>query len=267
MLGRFLGTLLTLMVTIIVVDLLYQIYSLTEIEKKDEHYYGDSTIMNGIDDSVNSHMRNYAESAESYYFTYLKFRRNINSENIPESIYISCNVHNLLVLDKPWYKNETDFYDRYVRYIPLSLSHPMFDIVFDMDKYLVAEVKKVIKYGLVFYEGGYEPNRDSDFVNEFIFDYSSDNSIDSVQIYWLEAIIDLAFSHDIEVTLLRMPVLNSDTPDQGFLKVANSFEEMGCDYLDVNLIARWPKNLFRDAHHLNEKGSVIMTDLIIGYEK
>ena len=67
---------------ILVIDIIFQLFKSARIESREVHG-GDSTIMNGMEDS-DDRVENYAESAESYRFTYLKLERNINHETFHE---------------------------------------------------------------------------------------------------------------------------------------------------------------------------------------
>lgn len=251
---------------ILVIDIIFQLFRSARIEPREVHFYGDSTIMNGMDDS-DERVGNYAESAESYRFTYLKLERNINHGNVPRSVYIGFSEHNILSLQNPWYINPTDIYARTVRYLPFSIGQFTMTEIKELDKYLVAEVRKFFTKGLVFSEGGYEPNISGNFEDGFSFEFLPGNEIDSVQFFWLKEAVSLAKQNNAQVILLRCPVFGEHETIREFRDVLNYFEGIDVTYQDMNDSLAWPKALFRDRHHLNAKGSDKMTNAILDFEK
>jgi hypothetical protein len=97
---------------------------------------GDSTPECAINDKIFKQVFNFSSPAESYYYSFLKLRKILESNQDIDTVLLSFSPHN--VFDNNWFQNNNHIQHNFCRYYPLMSWHDL--------KYLLEYNQKILVY-------------------------------------------------------------------------------------------------------------------------
>lgn len=279
----FIFSLTTSAVLFFLVGLVYILtynYQFDTINKKNI-FLGDSNSMNAINDSLVTNSKNLSGSADSYFYSYLKLRKIINSENKIQRVFLSFSPHN--IIDNSWLFNETDLVSRFPIYMSM-LDKSDFNFLFDKKENLFkSSIYSTIKNSISIYYsiltdkidksyGGYEPTY-SNNLKKAIISLNENESVPNFripqkfiiyeeEILYLNKIINLCKTNNIELNLIITPKRKELLSfKKYFYKEFLLYYE--ANFSNINLYNfsdfTMPDDSYDDLVHLNYKGSVLFS--------
>lgn len=233
---------------------------------------GDSRLANGFNNkNTNNCTLNLAISAESYYFARIKLEFLIQ-EHIPSSVILGYSTHNMSgAVDSLWVFGQGNVSHHLSKYYPLLSCQ---ELKYITSKYgytaIINSIPSILKKGPYAFEkylfdntlpyiGGYVPLANDGYFGKTNKSdgYKGVSSFQYENLLLIDSICEL---NNIKLYLVNTP--NLVKQDTSLLQATSSHLKSTFKYLDYSDSI---KNLdfFYDEHHLNERGSLAFTDMLL----
>jgi hypothetical protein len=213
-----------------------------------------------IDSSIN-----LASSGEAYFYTYIKLKKILESNNDKKIVFIEFSNNNIISQMDKWIWNDVYIYDRYRLYWPytpnmerrvLYAKNPEASILCDIKSivtnvYYIFSLKNIAKDGRM---GGYlyldRDKTDSLIKANLLYSKRKppDTSLSPINLMYLRKIIEICGAKGVKIILVRSPlhqiydefknefkymeVLNKEFSDVEFIDLRN-FPLLNSDYGDL----------------------------------
>lgn len=246
---------------------------------------GDSNMECAINDSIFKSGINISSSSDSYYYSYLKLKKIVNSKSAIDTVLLSFSPHNLF--ENGWLLDDNNIYSKFQTYYTL-MDWDDFVFLFNRNpRAVISAFTPIVKRALLnsyrkivnkkdnYALGGYL-NLDRNILKEVQIKLKNGEPIPFFKIpnsfvvstdeeYYLNKIINLCRINNIKLYLINLPKRNEllDYPKYGtndFNKLYDSkFKDI--DFIDCSRL-ELPYDNYGDFVHLNTKGSSNLSSLL-----
>lgn len=246
---------------------------------------GDSNSKRAVNDSIFNKAFNFSGSADSYYYSYLKLSKVIETNKQINTVFLSFSPHN--IIDNGWLFNEDDMITRFPKYYPL-MNFSDFSFLYKQRRpVLFASINRVFRNtpGTVLSKiggskitenyGGYEFvtgnnlklvlskfNKEEDIPH---FNLPNVFKISLQEMFYLRKIVTLCKDKSLKLILMNPPKRKELlTHKRYFVAEFNNFydcELNNIPFLDFSNFVL-PDECYNDLVHLNYKGAKIFSTLL-----
>jgi hypothetical protein len=224
----------------------YQFLSHEKVEVKTV-ILGDSHTQNGVNDKLLNWSKNYSNSGESYFYSFIKLRHLINENKFLDKVVLSYGQHNLSkITQEKWLLNDDNIKEKFGGLFPLFTLQDI-GALFEMKspKISIVLIKSVVNSSIYSIErqllgkglpftGGFTPN-DKVFnpnLKPQNMNMKGGRELAEYELEYLGKISDLCKKHSIQLFLLNTPVIESKTQKINF----KDHVPKGVLYLDYHKI-------------------------------
>ncbi len=265
---------------------LYNSEKVSEIQKTSNILLlGDSTMECAINDTIFEHSFNKAHSSDSYFYSYLKLKDFIKSDQNIDTVFISFSPHN--VFDNGWLQGEKNIYSRFRQYYFL-MDWEDFSFLFSKNSAAVISSipsiaresikntgKRLRGQSISSIYGGFN-KLDRNILEEVklklkngeklpFFDIPTNFSISENEITYLNKIIKLTKKNGIQLYLVNLPKRSEllEYPKYGTEDFYQFYDlnYSNIDFLDFSRLEMLD-DYYGDFVHLNSKGSTYFSTML-----
>ena len=243
---------------------------------------GDSNSQCAINDSIFKSSYNVSGSADSYFYSYLKLKKILISNQNIDTVLLSFSPHN--IFDNGWLFSNDHMYSNFCKYYPLMMlddlkvllyGNPegLFSSLPAISKQLVYNIIAKVRYGSIFSLYGGFWYLDRNILAEVLEKLKNDEPIpffkipnnfsvaESEELY-LDKIISVCESKGIKLYFINLPKRKEilTFPKYG-VKEFNEFYDRKyklIDFLDFSIM-NLPDDDYGDLVHLNIRGSTFFS--------
>ncbi len=244
---------------------------------------GDSNTQNSINDSIFESAANLSDPADSYYYSFLKLREILSTNNKIDTVLISFAPHN--IFDNGWLLDEKNIYSKFRMYYPFMEWN---DFSFLLSKNTHAVLAAIPAIPLSAFKNLYSKVRGNRFLyggfvqlNRNIlpevqqklkdgeplpfFKIPTKFSVSSEEIFYLDKIIALCENKKIKLYLINTPKRDEllQYPKYGVKEFNQLYDSKykNIDYLDLSKLKLEDED-YGDFVHLNKSGSTHFSKII-----
>ena len=223
-----------------------------------------------FNDSLIPGFKNVSESGEPYFYTYIKCKKILAENPQIKNVFIQFGVNNISKIMDSWtWKNKSIYY-RYPRFSPFMTTTEHKTLLLNNPKgffnslpiFIKYQAKRLLRTNFNYSDilGGHVSHDpweidpiEPDLLDK---DFPKENDISSMNILILQRIILLCQQNNINVYLVRCPVMIKNEHSESeilFEKIRGEyFSEI--DFLDFSAFPLHNSD-FLDSHHLNKLGA------------
>ncbi len=232
---------------------------------------GDSHAKFAFNDSILVHSKNLSNSADSYFYSYLKLKKIISENNCIDTIFLSFSEHNLNKdIESRWLLNDTQLKQRLRLYFPLLdgedllflLKHKTIDLfigTFNQLYFPMYVSRGTKKFGG--YEDLYLDNLAQELENFKKQESNNDTSFikADIEIEYLRKIAKLCRIKKISLILVNTPLHKVLHNHQDNLYQTYNKYFLDIPFFDYSTMSL-DDSCFTDLVHLNKKGAIIFSN-------
>ena len=283
--SRFLIFFFTIFLFIVIGN--YWLIKLTPINfpsKKNILVLGDSAPECAINDKIFKKSVNFSAPAESYYYSYLKLKKILETKQAVDTVLLSFSPHN--IFDNTWFASQSNIQHNFCRYYPfmsrndfrfLLESHPK-SVIYSLRPIALQFLKNIFRRVLgdnVLQIGGFT-SLDLDRLEDALQSLKAGKAIKdfrlpkdlyptNVEIVYLNKILQLCNEKQVKLILINLPkrvelLRHKRYGMEEFQKVYNT-EFSQLDYFDFSSFSM-EDEMYADLLHLNKKGSSYFSNFL-----
>tara|TARA_B100000902_G_scaffold373665_1_gene401860 strand:+ start:845 stop:1753 length:909 start_codon:yes stop_codon:yes gene_type:complete len=282
--SRFLIFLFTVFLLIVIGN--YWLIQLTPINfpyKKNILVLGDSVSARGVNDKIFKRSVNFSSPAESYYYSYLKLKKILETKQAIDTILLSFSPHN--IFDNTWFASQSNIQHNFCRYYPLMSSndfsylrlHPK-SMIYSLRPIALQFLKNIfrkITRDNVLQLGKFDSTELDEVVAEELQSLEvmgdtcsrlpKDFNPTNIEITYLNKITQLCRQKELKLILINLPkhmelLRHKRYGMEEFKKVYNTeFNQL--DYFDFSSMLM-EDEMYVDLVHLNKKGSSYFSNFL-----
>jgi hypothetical protein len=276
--SRFLIFFFTIFLFIVIGN--YWLIKLTPINfpsKKNILVLGDSAPECAINDKIFKKSVNFSAPAESYYYSYLKLKKILETKQAVDTVLLSFSPHN--IFDNTWFASQSNIQHNFCRYYPfmsrndfrfLLESHPK-SVIYSLRPIALQFLKNIFRRVLgdnVLQIGGFT-SLDLDRLEDALQSLKDGKAIKdfrlpkdlyptNVEIVYLNKILQLCNEKQVKLILINLPkrvelLRHKRYGMEEFQKLYNT-EFSQLDYFDFSSMPM-EDEMYADLLHLNKEGS------------
>ena len=283
--SRFLIFFFTISLLIVIGN--YWLIQLTPINfpsKKNILVLGDSAPECAINDKILKRFVNFSAPAESYYYSYLKLKKILESNQAIDTVLLSFSPHN--IFDNTWFASQSNIKHNFCRYYPfmsrndlrfLLESHPK-SVIYSLRPIALQFLKNIFRKitgDNVLQLGGFtgldldrledalHSLKNGDIIKDFRL--PKDLNPTNVEIAYLNKILQLCNEKQVKLMLINLPKREELLKDKryGMKEFQNLYniEFSQLDYFDFSSLPM-EDEMHADLLHLNKQGSSYFSNFL-----
>ncbi len=239
-------------------------------------FLGDSNMECAINDSVILKSKNLGKSAESYYYSYLKLKKILESENSINKVFLSFSPHN--IYENGWFLNESNLQTGIGKYYPFMDNSDFNFVLSKKPKAVLTSLPRIlsrVKDNLIRFVvrkpisyGGYidlhrnilgevKAKLKNDEELPF-FKIPENHEISNEEIIYLKKIEQLCYKKNVNLYLINLPK-RKEILNYKKYGIDNYYEYYLSNLKEIPLIdlshIEMPDDYYGDFVHLSSKGS------------
>lgn len=239
---------------------------------------GDSHPQKSLNPEYFINAKNISQSAEPYVLTYWKLKNIIDWYN-PDTLILGFAPHNISAFNDLKFSNEKWSREMFKRSYPIEDFSNISDLIpFDYSTYYNVLWKQTAFYpkkNHISYIGkysNYNRNNISDSrsaAERHYYNHSKELGVSVLSVHYLDSIIHLCHSKNIEIVLVSHPV-HYKYLKQIPAQILNKFDTLVQQYKKRHVVfdltrKKYPDYLFLNCDHLNAKGAKLFTRELINH--
>ena len=283
--SRFLLFLFTISLLIVIGNYwLIQLTSINFPSKKNLLVLGDSAPECAINDNIFKRSVNFSAPAESYYYSYLKLKKILETKQSIDTILLSFSPHN--IFDNTWFESQSNIQHNFCRYYPfmniydfrfLLESHPQ-SVIYSLRPIVLQSLKNIFRKitgDNVLQLGGFT-SLDLDRLEDALQSLKDGKAIKdfrlpkdlyptNVEIVYLNKILQLCNEKQVKLILINLPkrveLLRHKRYGMEEFQKAYNTEFSQLDYFDFSSMPM-EDEMYADLLHLNKEGSSYFSNFL-----
>ncbi|SFD07753.1 hypothetical protein [Algibacter pectinivorans] len=244
-------------------------------------YVGDSHIQYAIVDSLLVESQNIAVEAETFYFSYFRLKKILESENNIEKVYLGLGYHSLSSINDDFVYGKSSFSTapKYFYLLPFSEQkkvlysnyksnhlHNYFKILIKSSFRPLVNNSKFGGYSNYFYSTASKKRIMDKRINYHFYKDKLVNGYSNLNLFYLEEIINLSKKYKFDLVIINTP-LDPYYKEKIPKKFINKYDEI-INKFNLKLIdfynLRFDESCFiPDGDHLSVNGAIKMTKELI----
>jgi len=283
--SRFLIFLFTVFLLIIIGN--YWLIQLTPINfpsKKNILILGDSNSECAINDDIFKRSTNFSAPAESYYYSYLKLKKILETKQAIDTVLLSFSPHN--IFDNNWFASQNHIENNFCRYYPfmsrndfrfLLESHPK-SVIYSLRSIALQFLKNIFRKitGSHSLQLGGFTSLDLDRLEEALqslkagepiknFRLPKDLYPTNVEIAYINKIVQLCEKSQLRLILINLPkrleLLNDKRYGMEEFQIVYNTKFNQLDYFNFSSLSM-EDEMYADLLHLNKQGSSYFSNFL-----
>jgi len=252
--------------------------------KKNILFLGDSAPECAINDKIFKRSVNFSAPAESYYYSYLKLKKILETKQVIDTIFLSFSPHN--IFDNNWFASQSNIQHNFCRYYPfmniydfrfLLESHPK-SVIYSLRPIVLQFLKNIFRKitgDHVLQLGGFT-SLDLDRLEDALQSLKDGKAIKdfrlpkdlyptNVEIVYINKILQLCNEKQVKLILINLPkrvelLRHKRYGVEEFQKAYNT-EFSQLDYFDFSSMSM-EDEMYADLLHLNKEGSSYFSNFL-----